>query len=263
MRKSRLSEAKQQRLIELFIAGATARTAAALVGVHRNTAAFYFHRLRQLIGQAVEDETGILGAIGIDGTGFGAGRKGRSFSGAPGEVAVFGILKGCKKVYTAVVPEDRFEALVQVMREKTIVGSIVYTDCLDRGLALGEFKNVRGGLSSLYADESQHHLKRLEDFWEQAKDYLIHFYGIPREHLGLFLKEWEWRYNHPEPEVQSALMKKIVKDKMAGLQSSKPVKRDVENGELRIEVSAEKSSRKKKAESSKVISIDRYRQSQD
>ena len=65
MRKSRLSQSKQQRLIELFIAGSTARTAAALVDVNRNTAAYYFHRLRQLVYQAVEDETLFSGEIAI------------------------------------------------------------------------------------------------------------------------------------------------------------------------------------------------------
>ncbi|CRZ19225.1 transposase (fragment) [Kingella kingae] len=46
MRKSRLSQYKQNKLIELFVAGVTARTAAELVGVNKNTAAYYFHRLR-------------------------------------------------------------------------------------------------------------------------------------------------------------------------------------------------------------------------
>jgi len=54
MRKSRLSQAKQDRLIEHFVSGSTARTASALVGVNRNTAAYYFQRLRQLICLAME-----------------------------------------------------------------------------------------------------------------------------------------------------------------------------------------------------------------
>ena len=53
MRKSRLSWEKQERLIEYFVAGATARTAAALVGVNKSTAAYYFHRLREIIAQAI------------------------------------------------------------------------------------------------------------------------------------------------------------------------------------------------------------------
>ncbi len=77
MRKSRLSESKQQRLIELFISGSTARTAASLIGVNKNSAAYYFHRLRQLIYQAVEDETLFSGEIEVDESYFGGRRKGK------------------------------------------------------------------------------------------------------------------------------------------------------------------------------------------
>ncbi len=49
MRKSQLSKTKQDRLIEHFVAGATARYAAGLVGVNPKTAMYYFHRLRKII----------------------------------------------------------------------------------------------------------------------------------------------------------------------------------------------------------------------
>ena len=45
MQKSRLSQYKQARLVEHFVAGTTARTAASLCGVNRKTAALYFLRL--------------------------------------------------------------------------------------------------------------------------------------------------------------------------------------------------------------------------
>ncbi len=44
VRKSRLSRYKQERLIELFVVGATARTAARLLNVNRKTA-ILFHSL--------------------------------------------------------------------------------------------------------------------------------------------------------------------------------------------------------------------------
>ena len=56
MRKSRLSKGKQDRLIEHFVAGTTARCAAALVGVNRKTAAYYFHRLREVIAYHLEQD---------------------------------------------------------------------------------------------------------------------------------------------------------------------------------------------------------------
>ncbi|MGP8270036.1 MAG: IS1595 family transposase, partial [Terracidiphilus sp.] len=52
MRKSRLDSEHQERLMEHFVAGTTARTAASLTGVNKNTACYYFQRLRKIIYQA-------------------------------------------------------------------------------------------------------------------------------------------------------------------------------------------------------------------
>ena len=46
MRKSQLSKAKQDRLIEHFVAGASARCVADLVSVNQKTSIYFFHRLR-------------------------------------------------------------------------------------------------------------------------------------------------------------------------------------------------------------------------
>jgi transposase-like protein len=57
MRKSRLSQSKQARLQEHFVAGTTARCAASLVGVNFKTSAYYYRRLRELIAFELELET--------------------------------------------------------------------------------------------------------------------------------------------------------------------------------------------------------------
>lgn len=77
MRRSRLSRAKQERLIEHFVAGTTARTAAALIGVHRNTSAYYIRRLRQLVSDHVDSATAFAGEVEIDESCFGGRRKGK------------------------------------------------------------------------------------------------------------------------------------------------------------------------------------------
>lgn len=56
MRKSRLSRHQQYKLVEHFVSGSTARCAAAVVGVNKSTAAYYFHRLRELIALHTEQE---------------------------------------------------------------------------------------------------------------------------------------------------------------------------------------------------------------
>ena len=48
-RKSRLSSRDQTKLIEHFVAGATARAASEIIGIQANTAIRFYQRLRQLI----------------------------------------------------------------------------------------------------------------------------------------------------------------------------------------------------------------------
>ena len=56
MRKGRLSQHKQGRLIEHFVAETTARTDARPCGVHRNTAAYY-HRRKMVVNSIVHSES--------------------------------------------------------------------------------------------------------------------------------------------------------------------------------------------------------------
>ena len=79
MRKSRLSKFKQDHLIEHFVAGTTARTAARLCGVNRKTAAFFFLRLRKIIAVELEAENKAMfsGEIEVDESYFGGRWKGK------------------------------------------------------------------------------------------------------------------------------------------------------------------------------------------
>ena len=45
----KLSRNKQLELMKYFVAGSTARVAADLVGIHRNTAIRFFHKLREKV----------------------------------------------------------------------------------------------------------------------------------------------------------------------------------------------------------------------
>ena len=66
MRKSKLSTYKQRHLIEHFVAGSTARTAASICNVNHKTAAFYYHRLREIIAYELEQEADAVFAGEID-----------------------------------------------------------------------------------------------------------------------------------------------------------------------------------------------------
>lgn len=203
MRKSRLSQYKQTKLIELFVAGVTARTAAELVNVNKTTAAFYFHRLRLLIYQNSLHLEMFEGEIETDESYFGGQRKGKRGRGAAGKIAVFGLLKRNGRVYTVAVPNTQSATLLPIIREQVKPDSIVYTDFYRSYdvLDVSEFSHFRINHSTYFA-EKQNHINGIENFGSQAKRHLRKFNGIPKEHFELYLKECEWRFNHSDLKLK-------------------------------------------------------------
>ena len=187
MRKSRLSQYKQSRLIELFVAGTTARTAASLVSVNTKTAIYYFQRLREDIYQHSNTVKQLDGEIEVDESYFGGARKGHRGRGAAGKVPVFGLLKRNGKVYAVMIPDAKTQTLMPIIRDKVKPDSIVYSECWRAYSALdvSEFKHYRINHSKLFANK-HNHINGIENFWNQAKRHLRKFNGIPKEHFHLF-----------------------------------------------------------------------------
>ena len=210
-----MSKAKQAGLMEHFVAGTTARCAAALVGVNFKTAAYYYHRLREIIYQASEEATPFAGEIEVDESYFGGKRKGMRGRGAAGKVPVFGLLKRGGHVYARVIPNTKSKTLMGIMQERIVPDSIVYTDAYHsyNVLDVSEFKHYRINHSHLFADK-HNHINGIENFWNQAKRHMRKFNGIPAKHFPLFLKECEWRFNNPKPQAQLKQLKQWVKHDM-------------------------------------------------
>ena len=217
MRKSRLSIQKQHQLIEHFVAGTTARCAADLVGVNGKTAAYYYHRLREIIVKQTEAEAVgfVSGEIEVDESYFGGHRKGKRGRGAAGKVPVFGLLKRGGKVFTKIIADAKACTLMPIIQKKVVPDSIVYSDCWrgDNVLDVSEFKHYRINHSKLFVDK-RNHINGIENFLNQAKRHMRKFNGVPKEHFLLFLKECEWRFNNPKPKDQLNLLKQLVKESM-------------------------------------------------
>jgi transposase len=109
----KLKRNKQLELIKYFVAGSTARTAADLTGIHRNTAIRFFHKLREKI--ALKQQNRIeqfCGKVELDESYFGGRRKGKRGRGSAGKVAVFGILKRGGQVYTQIILDAKTDTLM-------------------------------------------------------------------------------------------------------------------------------------------------------
>ena len=195
IRKSRLSPRRQNRLLEHFVAGTTARAAAEIIGVQPNTAIRFYMRLRFLIASQLPSYE-LNGEVEADASYFGGIRKGKRGRGAAGKVAVFGLLKRGGKVFTAIVPNARTETLLPIIEERVTPDSIVYTDTFKayNALDVTEFHHMRINHSKLFADRGNH-INGIENFWNQAKRHLRRFNGIKPNNFHWFLKECEWRFN--------------------------------------------------------------------
>jgi transposase len=142
-----------------FVAGTTARTAARLCGVHRNTAAYYFLRLHEIIAYELEAE------IEVDESYFGGKRKGKRGWGAAGKIPVFDLLKRGGKVYTKIIPDVSSATLIPIIERKVVAYSIVYSDCWRsyNVLDVSDFHHFRINHSKLFADR-HNHINGIENF---------------------------------------------------------------------------------------------------
>lgn len=172
MRESRLRRALQEEWIKYFCAGVPAHAAAEVSGVNRNTAILFYHKLREVIFEALAAEAPELlaGEIEVDESYFGAHRKGKRGRGAAGKVPVFGLLKRQGKVHVVIVPNARSDTLIPIIRQKIRPDSLVYTDALGSYdvLDVSQFHHMRINHSRLFADQ-RNHVNGIENFWNQAK----------------------------------------------------------------------------------------------
>ena len=172
-RRSRLTRSIQIELIKYFCAGATARSAAELSGINRNTAILFFHKLREVIFEelAALEPPLMSGEIEVDESYFGGHRKGKRGRGAAGKVPVFGILKRKGYVHAIVIPNASSQTLFPIIKEKVRPHSIVYTDGFGAYDVrdVSEFRHLRINHSERFADDANH-INGIENFWSPLPD---------------------------------------------------------------------------------------------
>lgn len=211
-RRCRLSSYQQGKLLELFVAGTTARTAADLTGVNRHSATLFYHKIRDMIACELEDESPFAGEVEVDESYFGGHRKGQRGRAAAGKVPVFGILKRRGKVFTKVIADASSATLIPIIERKVWPDSIGYSDSWTayNSLDVSGFHHLRVNHSKEYVDgeNRRNHINGIENFWNQAKRHLRKYNGIPKEHFPLFLKECEFRFNFGSASEQLNTLRK-------------------------------------------------------
>ena len=211
-RRTRIGLSERQRLLEYFVAGTPARSAADLTGVNRKTATLFYQKIRAMITYELEDDTPFSGEIELDESYFGGHRKGYRGRGVAGKIPVFGLLKRGGKVYAKVIPDASSKTLMPIITHKIQANSIVYTDYWSayNAIDVTQFHHHRINHSKLFAHK-KNHINGIENFWNQAKRWLRKYNGIPRKNFPLFLKECEFRFNYSPTKRMLATLKAWAK----------------------------------------------------
>lgn len=213
--RARISKVKFRQILRSFALDLTATQIASLTNLNRNTVNRYLTLIRQSIARFCEQESPFSGEIELDESYFGSryvrGKRGR---GALGKTIVFGIYKRNGKVYTEIVPDVRKDTLLQIVKGKVSIDSVIHTDgfrSYDSIVHLGYQKHYRILHSDDKFAEGSNHINGIEGFWGYAKVRLVKFRGLSKNTFYLHLKECEFRFNYRNENLYSWLLK-ITKD---------------------------------------------------
>ena len=163
----KLKKKAQKELLRFFVLEVTARSAVDILGIHPNSAALFYRKIRTVINYhlALAADEVFEGPVELDESYFGGQRKGRRGRGVAGKVVVVGILKRNGRVYIVVVDNAKSETLLPVIKKKIMPDSIVYTDSPSSydQLDVSGFIHYRINHSKEFADR-QNHINGIENF---------------------------------------------------------------------------------------------------
>jgi len=198
------------RLLEHSALGTTARAAAELVRVSRNTVNRFYLALRRIIAEEMEKAAPLHGEVEVDESYSGSKRKVKRGRGAAGKVPVFGLSKHSRRAYTPPLPNAKAKTLMPILESRVVPSVIVYTDSFASydviDVSTFHHRRIDHGKAFVAVRDRKRHINGIENFWNQAKRHLRRYNGIPRKSFYYFLKECEWRFNGGNHEVHRGLL---------------------------------------------------------
>ena len=152
------------------------------------------------------------GKLELDESYFGGKRKGKRGRGANNKAIVFGILERKGKVYTVIVPNVSKEILMKEIKNKTLKGSVFYTDTWKSYNSLEQYgKHNKINHSKEFAKNKYNHINGIEGFWSYAKERFHKYHGINHANYPYYLKEMEFRFNYRNENLFKLLFDTCVR----------------------------------------------------
>ena len=181
--------------------------------MHYHTVQSRFMQFRKLIaGYCNKEAKKLNGELELDESYFGGKRKGQRGRGAKNKAIVFGILERKGKIYTKIVENVSAETLMQEIQNKTLKGSVFYTDGWKSYASLEQYgkHNIIDHDKEL-VDNNHNHINGIEGFWSFAKERFHKYHGIDKENYPFYVKEMEFRFNHRNESVFNLLFDMCIR----------------------------------------------------
>ena len=193
-------------ILYYFYLEISARKTAKELRVNYKTVQDRFMQFRKNIAVYCNSEARKLnGEVELDETYFGGKKKGKRGRGAKNKAIAFGILERNGKVHTVIVPNVSKETLMAEIEDKTLKGSVFYSDGWKSYVDLEQY----GKHNVINKDEGyvkgSTHINGIEGFWSYAKERFHKYHGIKKHNYPLYLKEMEFRFNHRSESVFNLL----------------------------------------------------------
>lgn len=167
----------------------------------------YMQFRQEIVAYLTREFQKLSGEIECDESYFGGKRKGIRGRGSQGKMKVFGMLERQGKIFTTVVDNVSAETLMAEIKERSEKGSVFYTDRFKSYKSLKFYGKHLTINHSVEFVKGRRHINGLEGFWSFAKERLLKYHGVSRNHFYLYLKEMEFRYNYRNENLLQLLGK--------------------------------------------------------
>ena len=217
MPRCKLSREKQKKLLDFFLAGCSARDAAARTFVNRNSATLFFRKLRRII--ATRQRQHVAGEVEVDETylsGGGGGRKksrrGRSLA---GKIVLVGVVeRGTRKLHIEEVKATNAETLERFCSRNIKSGSTVHTDCFRSYNHIEKFGFLHKKVNHFLTFKNwktKACTNFIESVWAFTKRFFGRFCGGWRNNLHLWLAQIEFLFENRTPRAQILELRRLIR----------------------------------------------------
>lgn len=201
--RCKLRTSIQKQLINLFMSGCTARAAARIMSVNRNTTMLFFRKLRLIIQSSLNEQL-MSGIVEVDETYLSSGKGGRKAAkkgrNIDGKIALVGAVERCSmRVHIERVYSTTAATIEGFVRRNIAPNAVVHTDSFRSYNHINRFGYKHKRVNHFLTFKNSKTLactNLIESVWAASKRFLVRFAGGWRNNLNLWLAELCFRFEH-------------------------------------------------------------------